>query len=236
MVYEDFSNDALYIGTDVGVFYRDADMTDWITFTNNMPNVMVTDLEIAYGVGKIRASTFGRGAWESDLYVAPGTFKVNLKDVPKQGGDVEGGGSFKPGAKATLTAKPEQGYKFVGWYENGTKVYDSLTYDLTVNENHNIIGKFSNPTSVESKLKSRIQLFPNPTKGLVEITMDKELRDEIQAIRAITMQGSLVYESGIKPVDDHFSIDLSTHADGLYLLTFYFASGEKVSYTLLIRK
>ncbi|MEI7500725.1 MAG: T9SS type A sorting domain-containing protein [Bacteroidota bacterium] len=236
IAYEDFTNDALYIGTDVGVFYRNAGMPDWIPFTNNLPNVMVTDLEIAYGVGKIRASTFGRGVWESDLYVTPGTYKVNVKDVPKQGGDVEGGGSFKPGAKATLTAKPESGYIFAGWYENGMKVNDSLTYDFTVNENHNIVGKFSNPSSVEYKLKSRIQLFPNPTKGVVEIKMDKELRDEIQTIRAITMQGALVYESSAKTDDDHISIDLSARPDGLYIITFYFKSGEKVSYMVMLTK
>lgn len=63
------SNDAIYLGTDVGVFYRDASMTDWVVFNTGMPNVQVNDLEISYANGgKIRAATYGRGLWESDLY------------------------------------------------------------------------------------------------------------------------------------------------------------------------
>lgn len=74
IVYEKGSNDGVYIGTDAGVWYRDATMSEWIPFNNGMPNVVVNELEIHYGTGKLRAATYGRGVWESDLYyklVAP---------------------------------------------------------------------------------------------------------------------------------------------------------------------
>lgn len=67
------SNEALYIGTDVGVFYKDASMSIWQPFSNSLPNVIVTQLEVFYPSSKIRASTYGRGIWESDLYV-PGSY------------------------------------------------------------------------------------------------------------------------------------------------------------------
>ena len=67
IVYENGSNDGLYIGTDVGVFYRDATMTDWINYNNGLPNVVVSELEISYNNNKIWAATFGRGLWQSDL-------------------------------------------------------------------------------------------------------------------------------------------------------------------------
>ncbi len=82
IVYQAGSNDGLYIGTDVGVFYRDGSMTDWQTFSGGLPNVVVTDLEIQYSSNKIRAGTFGRGLWESEVY---GTFtgtEVNRKPNP----------------------------------------------------------------------------------------------------------------------------------------------------------
>jgi PKD repeat protein/photosystem II stability/assembly factor-like uncharacterized protein len=66
-------NDALYIGTDAGVFYKDASSAVWQPFFNGLPNVHVTQLEIFYSGSKIRASTFGRGMWESSLY-APGAY------------------------------------------------------------------------------------------------------------------------------------------------------------------
>lgn len=66
IVYHNNGQDGIYIGTDIGVFYRDNSMTDWIPFRNGMPNVIVRDLKITND--KIRAATFGRGIWESDLY------------------------------------------------------------------------------------------------------------------------------------------------------------------------
>lgn len=67
LVYQNGSNDALYIGTDVGVFYRDASATDWVPYQTGLPNVVVTELEISYNNNKLWAATFGRGLWNSDL-------------------------------------------------------------------------------------------------------------------------------------------------------------------------
>ena len=63
----DNSNNA-YIGTDNGVYYRGTGMTDWVPFFNNLPYVPVTDLIISEAENRIRAATFGRGIWSSDLY------------------------------------------------------------------------------------------------------------------------------------------------------------------------
>jgi hypothetical protein len=68
IVYQKYNNDALYIATDFGVFYRDSTMTQWIPFMTNLPNVPVQELEIHYGKGTLRAATFGRGLWESPLF------------------------------------------------------------------------------------------------------------------------------------------------------------------------
>jgi photosystem II stability/assembly factor-like uncharacterized protein len=73
ITYLDNSNDGLYIGTDLGVFYKDASLTVWEPFFSGLPNVIVTQLEIFYPTNKIRASTYGRGVWESDLFV-PGSY------------------------------------------------------------------------------------------------------------------------------------------------------------------
>jgi photosystem II stability/assembly factor-like uncharacterized protein len=57
----------LYIGMDVGVYYREEGMAEWEPFFDGMPNVIVNDLEIQYNIGTIRAGTYGRGIWESQL-------------------------------------------------------------------------------------------------------------------------------------------------------------------------
>lgn len=58
----------VYIGTDIGVFYRGASMSDWVPFWHRLPVVPVSDLELYETAGIIRASTFGRGVWESSTY------------------------------------------------------------------------------------------------------------------------------------------------------------------------
>lgn len=73
ILYVDNSNDALYIGTDVGVYYKDASLTIWQPFNNGLPNTIVTQLSIFGPTQKLRASTYGRGIWESDLY-QPGAY------------------------------------------------------------------------------------------------------------------------------------------------------------------
>ena len=67
------SNDELSIGTDAGVFFKDGTMTVWQPFSSGLPNVVVTQIEVFYAGNKLRASTYGRGMWESGFYV-PGNY------------------------------------------------------------------------------------------------------------------------------------------------------------------
>jgi hypothetical protein len=67
VVFRNSSSDGVYIGTDVGVYYRNSTHADWLAFSTGLPNVGVRELEIHYGVQKLRAGTFGRGLWESQL-------------------------------------------------------------------------------------------------------------------------------------------------------------------------
>jgi len=70
IVYENASQDGIYIGTDVGVYYKDSTMSDWIPFIDYLPNVIVNEMEIFYPENKIIAATYGRGVWESYTYSA----------------------------------------------------------------------------------------------------------------------------------------------------------------------
>lgn len=58
----------VYLGTEMGIFYTDETMDSWVDFSKGLPNVYVSELEIQYDAKKIRAATFGRGMWQSDLY------------------------------------------------------------------------------------------------------------------------------------------------------------------------
>lgn len=65
----------LYAGTDVGVYVK-VGSANWTAFNTNLPNVVVTELDIYYNSGnpnlsRLRAATYGRGVWESELYSDP---------------------------------------------------------------------------------------------------------------------------------------------------------------------
>lgn len=71
IVYHPGSNDGLYVGTEIGVYYKDATLSNWIFYSNGLPNVIVDELEVQVSTGKLRAATYGRGLWETDLYAPP---------------------------------------------------------------------------------------------------------------------------------------------------------------------
>lgn len=71
IVYEPGSDNGVYLGTDAGVYYRDDNLTDWIDFSNGLPFLRVMEMEIHVNAGRLRAATYGRSMWESDLYGEP---------------------------------------------------------------------------------------------------------------------------------------------------------------------
>ncbi len=74
--------DALYVGTDIGVFYRDNNLADWIPFSNSLPVVEITDLEMHPTLGCLRAGTYGRGIWETSRYSScPSTINLTASNT-----------------------------------------------------------------------------------------------------------------------------------------------------------
>jgi hypothetical protein len=64
IVYQEGSQDRIYIGTDFGVYYRDNIQQEWAFYGNNGPRCMVADMEASYCTGKLVVATQGRGMWE----------------------------------------------------------------------------------------------------------------------------------------------------------------------------
>jgi len=67
----------VYVGTDIGVYYRGSSMNDWTPFYNGLPRVAISGLQFLT-VGNVQdpinpfrylyASTFGRGIWRSEIF------------------------------------------------------------------------------------------------------------------------------------------------------------------------
>ena len=66
--------EGLYLATNIGVFFKDEFMSEWIMFSENLPAaILVTEVEIYNDMDnpvndRIRASSYGRGLWGSPTY------------------------------------------------------------------------------------------------------------------------------------------------------------------------
>lgn len=67
-VYEPGSNDRIYIGMDVGIYFRDNLSSTWTLYNTGLPNAPIADLEISPASPTLlHAATFGRGVWVASL-------------------------------------------------------------------------------------------------------------------------------------------------------------------------
>ncbi len=67
LVWDDNGQDGLYLGMNYGLFYIDNTFNEWQPYSNNLPNVIINELEINSIDGNIYAATYGRGLWASPI-------------------------------------------------------------------------------------------------------------------------------------------------------------------------
>ena len=136
ITYMNNSADAVYIGTDLGVFYRDSTLNIWEPFFSGLPNVVVTQLDIFYPLGKLRASTYGRGMWESDLFVpgsyAPSAAFISDKRIDCPGTSVQFS-DYSAGSPTTWSWSFPGGNPSTSTQQNPSVVYNTPgTYPVTL--------------------------------------------------------------------------------------------------------
>lgn len=97
------------------------------------------DVETAYVDGKISADVHREvvltAQWSRDCYT--------VTTVTTTGGNTTGDGTYDNGETATVTATPNEGYIFKGWYENGELVSADASYSFTVTSDRTLTAKFA---------------------------------------------------------------------------------------------
>ncbi len=148
--------EGLYVGTDAGVYYKDQSLANWIPFSQGLPvNGRITELEIYYNPDTvanevIRASTYGRGLWGSDMYhsTPDANFTADRTTVPIGCGvnftDLSNGvptswiWTFTGGTPATSTLKNPQDivYNAAGVYPVKMKILNQYGADSLTKTNY----------------------------------------------------------------------------------------------------
>lgn len=65
--HERSGNNTVYLGTALGVYTINDDITSWEVFANDLPNVAVRDLEVNEEDAKLIAATYGRGVFQTTI-------------------------------------------------------------------------------------------------------------------------------------------------------------------------
>ncbi len=130
-------------------------------------------------------------------------------------GSVSGGGEYAFGTVATITAIPNQGYRFVSWNDGNT----DNPRTITVTEDATYIATFEEGVGIESRdMLSELTFYPNPTSGIITFNrMDIMKVEVLDAVARIVA----VYENA------HI-IDISKLTKGYYTMRITTAEGVAV--------
>jgi hypothetical protein len=160
IVYQNGSADGLYIGTDIGVFFRDASMTDWITYNSGLPNVIVTELEISASNNKLWAGTFGRGLWSTSLYCVEPSQPISINgstSVCDLAGTTQYSVALVSGATSYVWTLPDD------WSGSST----SNVINVTPGTSGNILVASSNSCGLSSAQSVFVTVSPLPNVSAV---------------------------------------------------------------------
>ena len=130
------------------------------------------------------------------------TYEVTASVNEENFGAVAGAGVYGYGEEVTLTATPNEGYKFVNWIENDTVVSGEAEYTFVVKGNRNLVANFVSTESID-ELTASFRLYPNPANDKLNIVTETEIEEVVvydafgRQQLAVSCQQSAISVSGL---------------------------------------
>lgn len=222
IVFENGSNEGLYLAMDIGIYYRNASMSQWEPFIDQLPNVLVSDIEINYKDNKIVAGTLGRGIWRSNLncpsdfdlnvlgndpyYEAENNLTASLSVIPNSKTNFRAGNSIllNPGFEIGVLS----GQEFKAYIHACNHPGNSFR---TPNfENRNI------ENEIDNSKENYYIIYPNPTVGVVNVSFAEDDSTNY-LINIIDLSGRLI-KSNMNYGESDLIIDISSLSKGIYFI------------------
>jgi len=108
----------IFVGAEIGVYYKSMNGTIWHPFMEGLPNVTVRDFQIHYGTNTLRAATWGRGLWDIPLpqtEMLPKIAYVTMDDLPTESSPIY---SKPQKIRAQIASSSNLLEVFVKWSKN----------------------------------------------------------------------------------------------------------------------
>ncbi|MBD5387956.1 S8 family serine peptidase [bacterium] len=156
--------------------------------------------------------------------VSPEFVRISTMANPRNGGTISGAGNYAKGATATLSAIPNEGYKFLHWKRMGSNSVLSPrpTYTFRVSEAAYYTAYFENENVAnEQEENQTFSLTPNPAHEQVKISSPAL----INRISVVDLQGRTV-----KQIDhvnaSEYTLDVQGLENGTYVISLQTQNGN----------
>jgi len=251
MIMDHASNDGIYASTENGVYYRDrnAGMNAWVSYNTAfaggvMPFVRSTQMEINYRENSVRAGTYGRGIWKSDL-VCPSngffTIPASLISGYREADDITTSGTVvavSPGPtvfRATNSISLEPGFEADA--TSGANYFTAFIHGCITGSSTSSYNYYRNSFDISQEmiknperntLAGKLIVYPNPTSAKFTF---KVPGDEPNQILIYNSFGQVILNQSIQ--SEVKEIDLTQQPPGIYFIKVF---GTENSYTTKIIK
>ena len=139
--------------------------------------------------------------WKADI------LSISLTTNGIEGCSVRGGGNYDYGSSVTVTARDNGSCRFIGWYENDTRVSSSTDYTFTAKKDRSLVAKWGYTVTVSNE---------NSNAGSVSETETYEVGDSA-TISAVASRGYDFigwYEGDVLASSDiNYTFIVSNHRD-----------------------
>ncbi|MCG9879890.1 MAG: hypothetical protein MH472_04760, partial [Bacteroidia bacterium] len=124
LVFQEGTEEVLYAGTDLGIYRWNKQLQKWDCYSNGLPKVIITNLEIDYCQNKLTCGTWGRGVWKADLKPVEDVFEISQSQTWEVNSYHGFNTNVSVKSGATLTIKGKVAFAKDNWLqiEPGAKV------------------------------------------------------------------------------------------------------------------
>ncbi len=237
MIYERGSFDGLYLATDRNIYYRNAAALKWEIYDNNpnqfVPNLFIEQMEVNYTENTLRAATYGRGIYKTNLKCPAGplvkngcsecnvpysttnyfwegtTVSINNTTLTKNKQIVRATNSIDifPENNAQVTLAPDNANAYYELFIHGCGPYQYNSFKTYQSDSEDIKLEGENEPVDMS-------VYPNPNNGLFTLNSGT---DELKNVYVYDMLGKVVYQKK-QVTDKTLEIDIANSPKGLYLI------------------